>query len=439
MISSHPLAVPTESSPEKLSLALEPESAALYCHEMLKRKLVAPYCESPSLKKPPLAYLIVDIGGGTVDVSAHKVCKTAGAGKSPVVHELHQPVGNDCGGSKVNWEFLRFLISLTNDPDLAKYLKGCDPEVNARNSYELDDVVNTIFEEQKQMFGRLEESSHRDVVIRLPPIFLELYGESIHHSLQRDISRQVVLERRSLRISSAKMVEFFQPAMSGILNLLSDLLEALGDNIVEVMYLVGGFGGCPYVYTRIKDMFGAWCQIIVPPNPELAVVEGAVLFYSNPSFIQARRADATIGKSVMRQFDYANHDLNRKKTDKTGQSMCRDLFQTIVEVDEILSHDFVYVCTSVPYSVNQRNMHIEIFSSKEKAEDIWYTCGERNGDAGKIGELVVDMPCAVDASQREVEITFDFSHTEMKVTGYDKVSNTQVKTTIDFLSPHNPL
>lgn len=259
VVSAHPLDIPMESCPDKLSLALEPESASLYCHEMLKRKLVAPHCESPSKVTPPSAYLIVDIGGGTVDVSAHKVIKSSRhSQQSVVVEELHQPVGNDCGGTKVNWEFLKFLISLTGDSDLSKFVRVSDAEVNSRNSFELDEVVNVIFEEQKQTFGRLDESAHRDTVIRLPPTFLEIYRNSILDTIRRDGSQIVILERQSLRISSSKMKEFFQSALEGILSLLSDLLKKLTENI-EVIYLVGGFGGCPYLYTKIKEAFGGQC------------------------------------------------------------------------------------------------------------------------------------------------------------------------------------
>lgn len=166
------------------------------------------------------------------------------------------------------------------------------------------------------------------------------------------------------------------------------------------------------------------------------MVEGAVLFYSNRSFVQARRADATYGKSVIRPFNSLIHDPNRKKIDDEGQSLCCDIFQTIIEIGEVISPDYVYTCTSIPYSHDQRNMQIEIFSSKELAKDVWYTQGEESGGAVKIGELVVDMPSCTGGKQREVEFTFDFSHTEIQVVGYDKSSLIEVKTVIDFLSSH---
>lgn len=433
--SAQPLAPPQESSPEKLLLALEPESASLYCHQMLRRGLVAPHCEAPRKKTLGSTYLIVDIGGGTVDVSSHKIVSVK---VYPVVEELHQPVGNYCGGTRVNQEFLSFLEKLTGDSELSLYVKTPDPETNAMNKCELDEIVNVSFEEQKQTFGRLDESSQRDTVIRLPPSFLEIYRETIidNLALSEDLKEQVTLERRSLRISASQMKEFFTPVVKGIITLLSEHLRRLLEAI-QVIYLVGGFGGCPYLYMRIKETFGGQCQIIVPPNPELAVVEGAALFHFNPSFIQARRADATYGKSVIRPFDNCIHDARRKLTDSNGRALCENLFQTIIEIGEVINPDYVYLCTSVPVSSDQMNVHIEIFSSLENAREIWYTDGDDSGGAVKIGELMVDLPpCADNGQKREVEFTFDFSHTEIKVVGFEKTSRLQVKTVIDFLTSH---
>ena len=405
---------------------------------MLKRGLVAPHCETPCKNKPGSTYLIVDIGGGTVDVSSHKIISVKDSSsllKFPVVEELHQPIGNNCGGTQVNKEFLKFLEKLTGDPSLSKFINSSDSESNSINRFELDEIVNVTFEEQKLIFGRLDEALHRDIVIRLPPSFMELYRDAIIDNIEKTSLKTVVtVERRSLRVAVSQMKEFFSPAVTGILSLLTKHLQALHEP-VEVIYLVGGFGGCPYLYSRIKKEFGGQCRIIVPPNPEIAVVEGAVLFHSHPSFIQARRADATYGKSVFRPFDNLLHDPSRKIIDASGKALCQDLFQTIVEVGEIVSPDYVYTCTSVPFSLDQKNMHIEIYSSLENSESIWYTHGSDSGGAVKIGELVVELPqCTTDLKRREVEFTFDFSHTEIQVVGFDKLSHLQVKTVIDFLS-----
>ena len=63
--------LPNEKDPDKLSLVLEPECAAIYCQSMSMQQ-VAAYCPA---QKPyqSMCYLVVDIGSGTVDISAYRV------------------------------------------------------------------------------------------------------------------------------------------------------------------------------------------------------------------------------------------------------------------------------------------------------------------------------------------------------------------------------
>lgn len=424
--------VPTEVAPDQLSLALEPESASLYCHEMLKRGLVAPYCENPSGPYTPHSYLLVDIGGGTVDISAHKIVDCNG-NNCPIVEELHPAVGNDCGGTRVNQQFVKFLEKLVGDMRFSKFLETSDVEVNIRNKCEFNDLVNVVFEEQKQVFGRLPVERRKEIVIRLPVSMLEIYKEDILNNITTIAPSHVKLLRQSLRISAEKVEQFFDPVVSGMLSCVKEVIHNLGGRI-DVIYLVGGFGGCPYIYSKVLDEFGISYKCIVPPNPEYAVVEGAVLFYADPTVIQSRRADATYGKSVVRPFDNKIHDRSHRFYDDDNKPFCNDLFQVIVEVGEIIRSKCVYTCTSQPSQNFQRNMCLEIFRSPHKAEKVWYVSGYGSGEVEKIGELVVVFTEQEKDKSREVDFIFDFSRTEIQVTAYDRSSGYEIKTVVDFLS-----
>ena len=89
--------IPEETEPDKLSLALEPEAAAIYCQSMTQQDLALYYAKDTHLYTSN-AYMVVDISGGTVDISAHQV-------SSAYDHHtkvINTPAGNDCGGSSVN-------------------------------------------------------------------------------------------------------------------------------------------------------------------------------------------------------------------------------------------------------------------------------------------------------------------------------------------------
>ena len=396
---------------------------------------MAPYCQLPdpgpsdaTTSTAPKTYLIADIGAGTVDLSAHRIFYSP----EVYVEELHQPVGNDWGGSKVNEEFAKFLEMLVCDANFSRYIETCDPEVNLRNRFELNQLINVDFETQKLIFGRIERGKRREVVFQLPASMFETYDDLEERIKDFDRS-EVRLVRQNLRVSSAKMEQFFQPATKAILECISDLMENV-DGPVDVIYLVGGFGGSPYVYQQVFTKFGQQCKCVVPLNPEFAVVEGAALFHSNPSIIHARKADATYGKPIAKPFEKKKHDPRHRHDDDDGKPLCYNLFQTIVEIGDKISPDHLYMLTSSPVAHRQTNMYIEIYSSLERADTVWYTEGERSGGAVKIGELTVDMPVLSGDKKRQVDFLFDFSHTEIQVKAYDHASGRDVKAVMDLLS-----
>ena len=153
------------------------------------------------------------------------------------------------------------------------------------------------------------------------------------------------------------------------------------------------------------------------------------MFRANPTVLRARKADATYGKSVVQHFDEKIHNPNQRKVEDDGTAFCQNLFQTIIEVGETISPDHVYVCTSTPLTRGQPSMHVQVFSSPEPAREVWYTTGD---NVVKVGELEIELP-VVEEEEREVEIMFDFSHTEIQVRAHEKTSGVEVKTVIDFL------
>ena len=71
-----------------------------------------------------------------------------------------------------------------------------------------------------------------------------------------------------------------------MLKSLSNVLRRL-NNEIDIIYLVGGFGGCQYIYHSLKtkldhDYGPNQFQIIVPKNAHLAVVKGAFQYRKHP-------------------------------------------------------------------------------------------------------------------------------------------------------------
>ena len=428
--------MPNEKDPDKLSLALEPECAAIYCQGMSKER-VAPYCQA---EKPfqSNCYLVVDIGGGTVDISAHRVSSAA----DQHIHIVHPPTGNDCGGSKVNKEFEKFLEKLVNDKGFSKYLQTDDPATNVTHSAELNGLVNKTFEESKIIFGDeggVGEEDDSKLGIRLPYYFLEVYKDDIDKGIRQMEDSRLKRVGHDLRINYSKMADFFQPVVEGMLECISQTLRDV-DTKVDTIYLVGGFGGSQYIYKVVTERIGSSYKYITPTDHSFAVICGAVLFRRNPNIVHARKADATYGIECSIPFDPLIHNPEYKYIDDDGKEKCSKIFLTVVQKGDLVCTEEVFSLALLPGIHQQKRMSIEIYSTLEK--DVWYTTGKRGKGSRdtapvkihKTGEFVVQMPDLTGDKKRNVDVTFDFSHTEIQAKGYDCTSEKEVKVTLDFLS-----
>ena len=424
--------VPNEKEPDKLSLALEPECAAIYCQNM-SEQCIAKYCpaQKPYQSK---CYLVVDIGGGTVDISAHRISSTP----DRHIQVVLPPTGNAFGGSKVNKEFETFLERLIDDKEFSKYLHAGDPATNAKCFADLNELINRTFEDQKIIFGSKGGVGSR-IVVRLPFTFLEIYKDDIDNGIKRMKDSRLKLVGQDLRIEYSMVGNFFEPVVEGVLKCMSQTLTDMEAN-VDTIYLVGGFGGSHYIYKKINEQLENKYRYITPAEPNFAVIRGAVLFRQNPNIVHSRRADATYGVSTNITFDPLIHNPDYKWTDDDGEENCSNLFSTVVERGDLVRTEEVFSKVFVPSMHSQTSVRLKIYSTFEK--DVWYITGKR-GRGGrvttpveirKIGEFAVDMPILTGDKKRKIDVTFDFSHTEIQVKGYDRTSDNEVKVVLDFLT-----
>ena len=416
-----PPTVPMEKDPDKLSLALEPECAAIYCQSMSSRQQVAAYCPAQEPFQST-RYLVVDIGGGTVDISAHRLRPTP----DQHLQVVHPPTGNDCGGSKVNKEFEKFLEKLVNDKGFSKYLQSKDPATNAKHSADLNELVNKTFERLKVIFG-IKGGVGLKAPIHLPFSFLEVYRDDIDTGIQQMKDARLTLVGQDLQIDYSMMVDFFQPVVEGMLECISQTLRDVKAK-VDTICLVGGFGGSKYIYKMITERFGDSYKYITPAEPDFAVIHGAVRFRQYPDIVRARKVDATYGVGTNILFDPLIHNPEYKWADDDGEGKCSNLFSAAAERGDLVCTEQVFKKVFWPTMHQQTTASIPIYSTLEK--DVWYTTGIRGKgsrnttpvEIRKIGELQVQMPIMTGDKDRKIDVVFDFSHTEIHVKAYDSTS-----------------
>ena len=121
---------PEEEKPsEKLWVVSEPESAAIHCR--LKAKVAG---KGEQYLVNAEKYLVVDIGGGTVDIASHGIVEGC-------IEELARPAGNFWGGTTVNEEFSKFLQEFVGDPEFSRYFGSGTLVNDTRHKVDLNKLL----------------------------------------------------------------------------------------------------------------------------------------------------------------------------------------------------------------------------------------------------------------------------------------------------------
>ena len=426
-ISSSPLPVPDEVNPDKLSLALEPEAAALYSQETIAELIKGQ--PSAAAISHPTEYMVIDAGGGTIDITAH-----VEADGGIVVQNV--PIGNAWGGTQVNEGFYKLLQEVVGDPGFDKFIASGD---YTKNQATLNKIVYSEFEKQKVLFG---QGKIEEFAVELPINFVKFYEKVLVKGVKK--MSGIEYEDDKLYINESVVEsKLFGPAIQGIIDCTLSAIDKI-DNCPSTFYLVGAFGGCKYVHEKVSAAIERYyqskghkgtCSVLIPPTPQLAVATGAAMWRKNPEKFKARRVDATYGIGSAIPFDPKKHNEAYKyycEDEKINR--CNHIFRIFLEKGELAKADEVVTTTLTP-SHQGTIARISIYSTPNLG--IQYVKDENKKlIVTEIGKLFIDVPNPdnLRRGQRKVDITLDFSGTEIQAKAHYRVTGKEVKTVCDFLS-----
>lgn len=424
-------------NPTQLLIALEPEAASIYCRKLKLRELVpeedlslsqsslvgkAKRLSIPNYGLPVSAefksgmrYIVVDCGGGTVDLTVHEM---EGSGR---LKELYKASGGAWGATGVDWEFENLLVKIF----------GIDFVVSFKNTKPAGWVDLMIAFESKKRTANPSKATPLN--IGLPFSFIEHYQKLKGHNVETAIRKFGNKDIRwssqgMLRLSPAAMHALFEPVVRDIVRHIGDLLRKPELEDVKFLFLVGGFAESPLLQTEIRRLFSSSLRVIIPQDVGLTILKGAVMFGLDPTIVRVRRSALTYGVGVLRPFVPSKHPGD-KRTKKDGVEWCTDLFDTYVTVDQSIALGEKVTRRYTPAKSFQTSTVIGIYSSEK--EHVVYT-----SDAGvrRCGELYLEMPDTTGGKSRELETTMMFGDTEIRVEATDFTSGKVANASIDFLN-----
>ena len=426
---------PSEDNPDKLSLALEPESAAIYSQYMTSQQ--ASGVDVKHLKgNIPTRYMVIDAGGGTIDISVHHEVNGS-------IEVVNTPSGNAWGGTMVNEQFSQLLQNIVGDIGFKKFKShGSDDKDRAKNCAALTKIIYREFESQKINFGDNfsgQAVSDDVVAVALDNRFVNFYGNQniIEGALRFDIE----YEDNTLYFSYNKMEDkFMDKTFNAIVSCTKVALEKCRADI-ETIYLVGGFGGCRYIFDKINEEIKQLyphktIQVVVPIDPSLAIAAGAVMWRENPRMFKGRKVDATYG--IDASIPEHRHAYKRGYKLKLTR---QDTLRKILHYGDMAYTGKVFTSRIMPSRQDMEVMKIAILSSlrDENEDEPDHTPNPDNDlmDIDEyIGELVIDIPNPnnLPIEERAVDVAIDFSGTEIQAKARYSVSGEEVKTVCNFLS-----
>uniref|UniRef100_A0AAQ4PKM8 Heat shock 70 kDa protein 12A n=1 Tax=Gasterosteus aculeatus aculeatus TaxID=481459 RepID=A0AAQ4PKM8_GASAC len=418
----------SRENPEQLIIALEPEAASIYCRKLRLHQMVdlgtlttqngcSPTDNVGSGMTQGDRYVVVDCGGGTVDLTVHQIRLPEGHLK-----ELYKASGGPYGSLGIDYAFEKLLCKIFGQDFIDQFKIK-------RPAAWVDLMI--AFESRKRAAA---PDRTNPLNINLPFSFIDYYkkfrGHSVEHALRKSNVDFVKWSSQGmLRMSPEAMNSLFKPTIDHIIQHLTELFEKPEVSDIKFLFLVGGFAESPLLQQAVQDMLQGRSRIIIPHDVGLTILKGAVLFGLDPTIIKVRRSPLTYGVGVLNRFVEGKHPPEKLLV-KDGTRWCTDVFDTFIAADQSVALGEMVKRSYTPAKPSQQVIVIHVYCSEKEKAGFISEPGVR-----KCGTLRLDVSGTEStAPRREIQTLMQFGDTEIRAMAVDVSTGRTVKASIDFLS-----
>ncbi|XP_041646245.1 heat shock 70 kDa protein 12A isoform X4 [Cheilinus undulatus] len=418
----------SRENPEQLIIALEPEAASIYCRKLRLHQMVDLGTKTTQNGFSPTEnvggsmtqgdrYVVVDCGGGTVDLTVHQIRLPEGHLK-----ELYKASGGPYGSIGIDYEFEKLLCKIFGQDFIDQFKIK-------RPAAWVDLMI--AFESRKRAAA---PDRTNPLNINLPFSFIDYYkkfrGHSVEHALRKSNVDFVKWSSQGmLRMNPDAMNALFKPTIDHIIQHLTELFEKPEVSDIKFLFLVGGFAESPLLQQAIQNMLQGRSRIIIPHDVGLTILKGAVLFGLDPSVIKVRRSPLTYGVGVLNRFVEGKHPPEKLLV-KDGTRWCTDVFDTFIATDQSVALGESVKRSYTPAKPSQQVIVIHVYCSEK--ESVGFIS---ESSVKKCGTLRLDVSgTKSSAPRREIQTLMQFGDTEIRAMAVDVSTGRTVKASIDFLS-----
>ncbi|XP_052819980.1 heat shock 70 kDa protein 12A-like [Mya arenaria] len=393
---------------DQISLAYEPEAAAIFCKQSRLAKLKHEGKDATIQPFPPgFKFLILDLGGGTVDITAHEVQKDG------TLQTLTEPSGGKWGGTLVDDGFIEIfeglfgkevMKSLKTDPKKADYKRELDAEIEIKKKTVVVESNNTTdddFISIKLPFALTEET-------KSPQFQSALEGQTFNG--------KVIQKGDKVQIHNSIVISAFDSSVKKIVAHLKMLLKTAELKRLNAVVMVGGFSESKVVQKAVKDVLknSPAIDLIIPEDSSLASVQGAVSYGFDPTIISTRISSYSYGITSSVPFNSQLHPEVSRVKRSDGSYRCDDVFKLFVKKGckvipghTTASHEFN------PSPSTREHQKIEVYKSDKDEPPLLIN------ECQKVGNLRINLPYS-DFTGTTVTVNMKFGGTQMIVTAVVK-------------------
>lgn len=330
---------------------------------------------------------------------------------------LHYASGGDWGGKNVNKEIFDIFESIFGAEVMKKFNDMKAEILQMENDIELK--KRDIKTEDKLSFSLLASLSSlcRDVNKKN---FKEMIEKSPEYK------NDIVYRGGKIIFDASLVNHIFETVVSKIAgHMKSVLAQQPKANDIKTIILVGGFAKSDFVYKYIKKEFSDK-EVIVPTDPDLAVLKGAVKFGHLDGIIEMRVCNYTYGIETNR---YPLATDPKDKIKYIGDKyQCTQVFEKMVTIwDKVMVNNKVERKFNAS-TADMTKMKINIYRSKEK-NPLFVT------DEGcePFATMIVQMPDTKGGIERAVTISIEFGKTEIFFSGKDENTGAEMQASMEMI------
>ncbi|PKY37990.1 hypothetical protein RhiirA4_439064 [Rhizophagus irregularis] len=382
---------------ENLQFTTEPEAAAIYCIQNVSKE--------HDLLTSGTTFMIVDCGGGTIDITIRKLIGNNQLG------EVTESTGDFCGSTFIDKEFFKFLCKKLGDSAINPFRDECYGQFQY--------MIQKFCQHVKLPFtGDLKFSYELDI---------EEVAPNLKRYIQNEIKDEMEENEWLIKIDYDDVKAMFDPVVNKIIRLIHLQLSNAQEEC-PTMILVGGFSESKYLQKRIKEEFQHRVKnISVPNQPIAATLRGATLYglslknSDNDNFdnfhyvISNRILKYTYGIKVRNYW--MEGDPIEKKT-RNGRI---DRFHRLAKRGDQVDINEKFTTTFTPLSQMQTSVSFRIFYTTEYNAKYCDESGMK-----QLGKLTIYLPGSGQLDKLLFE--FSFGQMEFAVTVKNKTSGGNYRT-----------